>query len=120
MRVNLPMILGCGWVALSVGCNEGSGNSGFDPTEAGIGSSGSSGAAASTGSTTSGLATTTTVTGGESTAAPTSTSSTGAGATTMSVAPCSSDQDCQDSPDGPICDPDTKTCTTPCRPGALP
>lgn len=37
--------------------------------------------------------------------------------TTMSGTPCSSDQECEDSPDGPMCDLDAGTCYRPCEPG---
>ncbi|MCY1068348.1 choice-of-anchor L domain-containing protein [Nannocystis sp. RBIL2] len=35
----------------------------------------------------------------------------------MSGTPCSSDQECKDSPDGPVCDLDAGVCTRPCEPG---
>ncbi len=75
------------------------------------GGSGSTGASSSTGPGSTG--TDAGSTGATATGAGASSGSTGAPGT-----PCSSDQDCVDSPDGPICDPDTSTCTTPCEPGA--
>lgn len=116
MRVSLPVILGCGWVALAAGCNDTGSLTGFDPTDPVVLSSG--GESSSTGATggSTGAPTTSTSGPGETTGA--TAGSTGAGSTTMSGMTCSIDQDCKDSPDGPICDPETKTCTTPCAAGA--
>jgi hypothetical protein len=67
----------------------------------------------------SGEATTAPTTGPEPTTAATTTTTEGAqtGSTTMSGTPCSSDQECVDSPDGPVCDLDAGTCSQPCEPG---
>ncbi|HEY8377373.1 MAG TPA: MopE-related protein, partial [Nannocystis sp.] len=80
-------------------------------TETGGGGSGTAGAETTTGAATE---TTSGATDGATTAAPEPTSS---GSTTMSLTPCTLDEDCQDSPDGPVCDVETGTCGWPCEPG---
>lgn len=97
-------------VALVLACNPGASGTGFGvETDTVLGSSSGSTAGAGTGTGTGG-------TDGGSTAGSGS-SGVGTGSTSMSQPQCTSDQDCVDSPDGPVCDPETKACTTPCQPG---
>jgi hypothetical protein len=112
---SLPLLASLSVVVL-VSCRDPSGSTGF-----GVEPEGSTGAA---GGTTSGSSTGAEATGLPTTGEPATGGSTGGpggttgdpGSTTMSVPPCQIDQDCQDSPDGPLC-VDGK-CTTPCEPGA--
>ena len=121
-RFGLPMVLVGGCVATIAGCREPAATSGFaDPNDPVALSTGVEGTTLATTSGGEATGTTAAASGGEATgttaAASAGSSGGGAGSTTMSASPCSSDQDCTDSPDGPVCDPATKTCTTPCQPG---
>ena len=103
--------------AVTVACGGGPATTGFgSATESTTGSSGPG--TSSTGSGTAGTTTGTTADPPTTSAGTQTTEAVSTGSTTMSATPCSSDQDCTDSPDGPQCDLDAQQCVWPCEPGA--